>query len=106
MRYRVTYRKRFNQKGEGADAPQTFLDVPDGVVAEAEFVERFEPDSLHVEERMEEDDDFLAFGSEIWEYDVVPGREKEFKDAVLNSGMAMELDEVEEIKDLPPPQGQ
>ena len=106
MRYRVAYKKRFNENGGEADAPASFLNLPDGVVAEAEFVERFEPPDLHVEEKMEEDDDFLSLGSEVWEYDVAPGREQEFRDAVLNSGMAMEIDRVEEVEDLPPIQGQ
>jgi hypothetical protein len=101
MRYRVTYRKRFNREGDEADAPQTFLNVADGVIVDSEFVERIEPPSLHGEDQMEEDDDFLSLGSEIWEYDVADGRDQEFKEAVLNSGMAMELERVEEIEDMP-----
>jgi hypothetical protein len=106
MRYRVVYKKRFSQTGGEADAPASFLNLPDGVVAEAEFVERFEPPSLHVEENMEEDDDFLSLGSEVWEYDVVDGREQEFRDAVLNSGMALEAERIEEVEDLPAIEGQ
>lgn len=106
MRYRVVYKKRFTKDGGEADAPASLLDLPDGVVAEAEFVERFEPDNLHVEENMDEDDDFLSLGSEIWEYDVIPGHEQEFKDAVVNSGMAMEMDRVEEVEDMPAIEGE
>jgi hypothetical protein len=106
MRYRVVFRKRFSRDGGEADAPPSFLDLRDGVVAEAEFVERFEPENLHVEENMEEDDDFMSLGSEVWEYDVVPGQEREFKEAVLNSGMAMEMDRVEEVEDIPAIEGQ
>jgi|SRR5665213_1511681 len=106
MRYRVAYKKRFTKDGGQADAPASFLDLADGIVAEAEFVERFEPDNLHGEESMDEDDDFLSLGSEIWEYDVVPGREQEFKDAVQNSGMAMEIDRMEEVEDMPALEGQ
>lgn len=106
MKYRVTYRKRFNREGDEADAPQTFLNVPDGVVLDSEFVERIEPPSLHVEDAMEEDDDFLSLGSEIWEYDVAEGRDQEFKDAVLNSQMAMELERVEYVEDMPAASGQ
>ncbi len=95
MRYRVTFRKRFNQEGEGSDAPQKQLNLADGVVLDAEFVERFEPESLHVEERMEEDDDFMAFGTEIWEYDVAGGREDEFKFALVNSGVVLESEVIE-----------
>lgn len=100
MRYRVTFRKRFAPDGEGSDAPQSFLDLADGVVQDVIFVERFGPDSLHTGDTMEEDDDFLSLGSEIWEYEVTNGREQEFKDAVLNSGMAMEI---ENMEDLPAP---
>jgi hypothetical protein len=106
MRYRVTYRKRFNREGEEADAPQTFLNVADGVVLDSEFVEQIEPPNLHVEDAMEEDDDFLSLGSEIWEYEVADGRDQEFKEAVLNSKMAMELERVEDIEDMPAASGQ
>lgn len=93
MRYRVTFRKRFNQDGQGSDDPVTLLNLPDGVVQDSAVVETFEPDNLHVEERMEEDDDFLPFGTEVWEFEVADGREKEFEDAVVTSGAAMELPE-------------
>ena len=106
MRYRVTYRKRFTREGGEADAPQTFLNVADGVILDSEFVERIEPPSLHGEDAMEEDDDFLSLGSEIWEYEVADGRDQEFKDAVLNSQMAMELERVEDIEDMPAASGQ
>ncbi|HKD08657.1 MAG TPA: hypothetical protein VKB79_22330 [Bryobacteraceae bacterium] len=106
MRYRVVYKKRFNQSGGEADSPPSYLNLADGVVAEAEFVERFEPPSLHVEEDMEEDDAFLSLGSEVWEYDVVDGREQEFRDAVTNTGMAIEVERVEEVEDLPALGGQ
>jgi hypothetical protein len=106
MRYRVVYRKRFNQTGGEADSPASLLNLSDGVVAEAEFVERFEPPSLHVEENMEEDDDFLPFGSEVWEYDVADGRQDEFREAVRNAGLALEVERVEEVQDLPAIEGQ
>jgi hypothetical protein len=99
MRYRVTFRKRFNQQGEGSDDPQATLELDEGVVVDAAFVERFEPDSVHVEEDMEEDDDVLPFGSEVWEYDVAPGREKDFRNAVERSGVAMEVIEVSSALD-------
>jgi hypothetical protein len=59
-----------------------------------------------VEDAMEEDDDFLSLGSEIWEYDVADGRDQEFKDAVLNSQMALEIERVEDIEDMPSLSGQ
>lgn len=96
MRYRVTFRKRFNQDGQGSDDPVSLLNLPDGVVQDSAVVETFEPDSLHVEERMEEDDDFFPFGTEVWEFDVIDGREKDFEDAVTTSGAALECDKMPE----------
>ncbi len=100
--YRVTFRKRFDQNGEGADAPVTFLDLADGVVLDSTFVEAIEPDNLHVEESMDEDDDFLSLGTEIWEFDVAEARGQEFKDALVNSRVVIEFDEMErQDDDLP-----
>ena len=102
----MTYRKRFTQDGNESEAEQISLNVTDGVVQEAEFVERFEPDSLHAGERMEEDDDFLAFGTEIWEYDISPGKEKEFQGAVAATGMAIEIEGVDSEEGMPALEGQ
>lgn len=106
MRYRVVYKKRFSEDGSAAESHAPSLDLLEGVVAESEFVERFAPDNLHVQEEMDEDDSFLSLGSEVWEYDINPGREREFREAVLNTGMAMEVERVEEIEDMPALEGQ
>jgi hypothetical protein len=97
--YRVTFRKRFDREGEGADAPVTFLDLADGVVLDSTFVEAIEPDNLHVEESMDEDDDFLSLGTEIWEFDVADDRRQDFKDALVNSAVVVEFDEIERDDD-------
>ncbi len=96
MRYQVVFKKRFNQEGDGSDSPQVLLNLPDGVIEEASMVEQIQPDSVHVEESMDEDDDFLPFGSEIWEFSVANSREDEFKSALEQSGVVMEYDVVEE----------
>jgi hypothetical protein len=96
MRYQVTFRKRFNQEGDGSSSPQALLNLPEGVVEVGIMVEQIEPDSVHVEEKMEEDDDFLSFGSEIWEYQIADGREKEFELALEESGVVLEYDEIDE----------
>jgi len=96
MRYQVVFKKRFNQEGDGSDSPQTLLNLPDGVIEEALMVEQIEPDSIHSEERMDEDDDCLPFGSEVWEFSVANSREDEFKNAVEESGVVMEYDVVDE----------
>jgi hypothetical protein len=96
MRYQVTFRKRFNHEGDGSDSPQTLLNLPDGVVEEGVMVEQIQPDSVHVEENMEEDDDFLPFGSEVWEFEVTDGREKEFEQALEETGVVLEYDQIDE----------
>jgi len=94
MRYKVSFRKRFNVAGEAIDHPIQSLSLPDGVVEEALIVESEEPVNLHVEERMEEDDDFLSLGTEVWEFEIAPGREQEFLHALEISRTALEYEEV------------
>lgn len=94
MRYKVSFRKRFTQEGEAAEHPVVSLSLPDGVVQEALIVESELPGNLHVEERMEEDDDFLSLGTEAWEFDITPGREAEFIQALERSQTALEYEEV------------
>lgn len=99
MRYQVTFKKRFNQEGEGSDSPQLILNLPDGVIEEATVVEQIEPDSVHSEERMDEDDDFLPFGSEIWEFVVGENRDDEFKASLEQSGVVLEYDVIDDDED-------
>jgi len=75
------------------------LDLDEGIVVDSTLVETLEPESVHVEEDMEEDDDILPFGSEVWEYDIAPGREKDFRKAVERSGVVMEMIEVSSALD-------
>src|SRR5205807_9796052 len=96
MTYRVVFRQRFNVKGAESDDPTRHLSLPDGVVLDANFVERTEPQSLHVQEEMDEDDDFEAFGTETWDCDVADGREDEFRFAIANSEIVMEYEELDE----------
>lgn len=60
------------------------------------FVERTEPDALHSEESLEEDDSFLSVGSETWDYEVAEGREDDFIAALENSQMVMEYIRLDE----------
>jgi hypothetical protein len=96
MVYRVVFRKRFNAKGGETDDPARNLGLPDGVLLDASFVERTEPQSLHGQEEVDEDDDFEAFGTESWDCDVADGREDEFKFAMANSEVVMEYEELDE----------
>lgn len=96
----MAFEKRFQSDGnESALDPSSELDVylADGVVAGKEFVERFEPQSQHSQEVLDEDDAFLGLASpEVWEYDVVDARASEFEDAIRNSGLVMEFEIVDE----------
>jgi hypothetical protein len=95
MKYRVTFRQRFGAAGEPSDAPQQFVDAPEGVILDAAFVERLEPPSVHVEEAMEEDDNWLAFGTSTWVYDIAPGREDDFKTALAQTELVMDVEEAD-----------
>jgi hypothetical protein len=91
--YRVTFMERTGASGEPSERPTEYvsIDLPDGVVRDKQFVERTEPAAMHVEESLEEDDNFLSVGSETWDYFVADGREDEFIAALENSQMVMEF---------------
>jgi hypothetical protein len=92
MKYRVTFLERTGADGAPTERQPEFLEpeLMDGMVLDALFVERFEPDSLHGQGVMDEDDDFLSIGTEVWEYDIAEGRDQEFVDAMKNSQMVIE----------------
>ncbi len=97
MKYKVVFRERSDRSGEKADDPPSFLDtqLDDETVLDAVFVGRNRPDALHSSDRLEEDDAFLSIGTEVWEYDIAEGKEEDFKNALLNSGMVMEFEPLE-----------
>ncbi len=90
--YRVTFMQRTGASGEPSERPTDYvaIDLADGVVIDKQFVERTEPEAMHVEESLEEDDSFLSVGSEAWDYSVANGREDEFIAALENSQMVTE----------------
>ena len=104
MRYIVTFRKRFTPEGEPADDPKSLVSVLDGVIEDAGFVEIIEPAGLGVAEDLnagtgsQESDDsgFLGFGTETWVYDIAEGREKEFTDALVESEVVLDFEELPE----------
>ena len=102
MKYRVVFRERSNQAGEVSEDPTSFLDpeLEDGIVLDSVFVGRNDPDAQHSSEILEEDDDFLSLGTEVWEYDVAEGRDQDFKDALRNSGMVIEFEALESSDEL------
>jgi len=102
MKYKVVFRERSNQEGDQADNPVSFLDtqLDDETVLDARLVGRNRPDAQHSSEALEEDDDFLSLGSEVWEYDVAEGKDQDFKDALRNSGVVMEFEALENDDEL------
>ena len=100
MRYRVAFKKRLESNGQESELdPTQELDgeLTDGVVAEKVFVERLESDADHGEETLDEDDAFLGSAStEVWEYEIVDGRDQEFRDAIVNSHVVFEYLEVDD----------
>ena len=102
MKFRVVFKERSGQDGERSENPATSLDaqLADGIVLDASEIGSLEPDAAHSTEDLEEDDDFLSLSGEIWEYDVAEGREQEFKDAMLNSGVVMEFEPLESNDEL------
>jgi len=101
MRYRVLFMERTGADGERSEEPVNYLEpeLEDGVVKEAVFIERTKPLAMHSQEVMDEDDNFLSVGSEVWEYDIEDGRDREFLEAAKNSQMVLECDVVEETSD-------
>jgi hypothetical protein len=102
MKYRVTFRKRFTPEGEPADDPHSLVSTPDGVVEDEEFVEIIEPAGLGVAEDLNEgsgsqesnDNGFLGLGTETWVYDIADGHEDEFKNALVESRVVLDFEEV------------
>ncbi len=92
MTYRVTFMERTGANGQPSEFPPGYvaIEVPEGVVVDKTFVDRTEPDALHGEEELDEDDSFLSVGSETWDYEIADGRQDEFLAALKNSQMAME----------------
>ncbi len=102
MKYRVVFRERSDQSGENADNPADFLDfqLDDDTVLDATPIGRNEPDSLHSSDALEEDDDFLSIGTEIWEYDIPDNKQKDFEAALAKSGTVIEFEVIESSDEL------
>ncbi|MGH9583074.1 MAG: hypothetical protein ACRD4O_09085 [Bryobacteraceae bacterium] len=102
MKYKVVFRERSDWEGEKAGDPASFLDtqLDDETVLDSRFVGRNRPFAQHSSDVIEEDDAFLSVGSEVWEYDVADGKDQEFKDALLNSGVVMEFEPLESSDEL------
>jgi hypothetical protein len=94
MKYRVVFVERTGASGNRTEDPPELVDndLVDGVILDRCFVERAEPGSLHVQEVMDEDDDFESMATEVWEYDIAEGREREFIEAMKNSKVVIDYE--------------
>jgi hypothetical protein len=95
--YKVTFSKRFTSEGEESNRPESFVHVVDGVVLNAAKAEVNEPPAMHNQDVMDEDDAFLGIGTESWEYEIAEGREQEFIDALVQSKMVLEYEQMDEV---------
>jgi hypothetical protein len=95
MRYRVAFTKR--EESTMLPSAELDLNLSDGVVAEKVLVEELDSEAQHGEEGLDEDDSFLgSAAAEIWEYEVVDARAKEFEDALKNSDLIFESEVVDD----------
>jgi hypothetical protein len=97
MTYRVTFRKRFSGDAEEADRPEAFIHVLDGVVLNAVKAETIDPPALHSQDVLDEDDNFESIGSETWEYEIAEDRDREFVEALENSGMVLDYEPIDDV---------
>jgi hypothetical protein len=102
MKYKVTFRKRFNPQGDPADDPKSLVDPGNGVIEDQEFVEILEPAGLGGAEDLNEgtgsqesnDSGFLGLGTETWVYDIAEGHEQEFIHSLVESRVVLDFEEV------------
>jgi hypothetical protein len=84
------------------DDPKSRVDPGEGVIEDEEFVEVLEPAGLGVAEDLNEgsgseesnDNGFLSLGSETWVFSIAEGREKEFTDELVESGVVLDFEEI------------
>jgi hypothetical protein len=93
------YRVAFTKREESTMLPSAELDLnlSDGIVAEKVLVEELESEAEHGEDGLDEDDAFLGLAAaEVWEYEVVDARKKEFEHALQNSDLIFEAEIIDE----------
>jgi hypothetical protein len=102
MKYQVVFRERSDRAGQPADNPPSFLDaqLDEETVQDAVFIGRNPSDAQHSSDVLEEDDDFLSLGTEVWQYDIADGKEEDFKNALRNSAMVIEFERLESGNEL------
>lgn len=103
-KFRVAFRERTDPLGQKTEEPSEYvdLDLEDGVVLDKLLVELDGPASQHVQGVLDEDDAFESVGTEVWEYDIADGRERDFVDALKNSRVVMEYERIDDIEMINP----
>lgn len=93
MKYRVVFRERPDVRAGSPKNPVAFLEASHSqkIVRKAVFILRKEPNFVLSTDSLTDDEAFLGLGTETWEYDVVEGKDQDFKDALLNSGCMVEF---------------
>jgi hypothetical protein len=95
MRYRVAFTKR--EESTMRPSSELDLNLSDGVVAEKVLVEELDSEAEHGEDGLDEDDSFLgSAAAEVWEYEVVDVRKREFEDALQNSDLVLESEVIDD----------
>jgi hypothetical protein len=95
MRYRVAFTKR--EESTMRPSSELDLNLSDGVVAEKVLVEELDSEAEHGEDGLDEDDSFLgSAAAEVWEYEVVDARKREFEDALQNSDLVLESEVIDD----------
>lgn len=97
MTFEVTFRKRFDAKGDPMDRPETFVLAPEGVILDAHAARLNEPPAQHNQEVLDEDDNFESLGTEVWEFEVADDREQDFIAALENSRMVLEYEQIDDV---------
>jgi hypothetical protein len=100
MKYRVIFRERAGVSRGVVQNPVGFLQgsLSDSVVRTSKFVLRNDPEFKNSSDQADDDVEFRHLGTEIWEYEVVEGRDQEFKDALLNSGSIIEFTPIAQVE--------
>jgi hypothetical protein len=99
-KFRVAFMERTDSVGDRTEDPTEYLEleIPDGVILDRTFLEKAEPAAQHVQGVMDEDDSFESVGTEVWEYDIADGREQDFVNALRNTRMVLEIENIDNIE--------
>lgn len=72
------------------------LDIADGVVQQSSFVEASPPGEIPVQGDVDADELGLNMASEVWEFEIAPGREQEFQFVLTNDDRVVSYERIEQ----------